>query len=114
MSSYFAGSYAQARFGIGSYAGGSFRVFFGQQGSFASGSFRRNVFFAGSYRESLFRRGSFWKNGSGIAFLMECAETLIPAEPVVCDEKASTCENRSAAYRHARIIEEMGYGLDLI
>ncbi|MBO6207160.1 MAG: hypothetical protein J6O73_09485 [Lachnospiraceae bacterium] len=95
------GSYAQARYGAGSYAGGSFRP-----ARFGSGSFRK----------SLFRKGSFLRNGSGIAFLAERAEMMPPA--AAPGEEAKETQLRSAErgreVYYARIIEEMGYGLDLI
>ena len=109
------GSYTQARFGVGSYLGGSFRVFFGGTGSYSFGSFRAAPFGSGSYRKSLFRKGSFLRNGSGIAFLMECEEkTPVPAALEEKKESQPLYADRGAVYRHARIIEEMGYGLDLI
>lgn len=110
------GSYTQARLWTGSYVSGSFRAFFGEKGSYRSGSFRPAKFGSGSYRKSLFRKGSFLRNGSGIAFLMECREKqqTVPAETEETKEKQLLYADRGAAYRYARIIEEMGYGLDLI
>ena len=47
---------------------------------------------------------------------MECREKeqMLPASAGAAEEKQPLYADRGTAYRYARIIEEMGYGLDLI
>ena len=126
--SFFSGSFAIrweifGGAGSSSYRTGSYRYWLGSSmqvrygaGSYAGGSFRPARFGSGSFRKSLFRKGSFLRNGSGIAFLAERAEMMPPA--AAPGEEAKETQLRSAErgreVYYARIIEEMGYGLDLI
>ncbi|MBR1471974.1 MAG: hypothetical protein IJ600_10090 [Lachnospiraceae bacterium] len=104
--SFAGGSYRGALFGIGSYAGGSFRILFG-----TGSSFLREAFYTGSYIGGCYRHGSFLYSGlTGVAFLLEVdTGAELPA-----GEEAAALQLYPGQSHVRRLIEEMGYGLDLI
>ena len=98
-------------FSFGSFSLGSFRLFL-QSGSYRTGSFQMGSYRMGSFRVSSYRRGSF-SAGSGALYPVECVSVMYdqPALAMI-DGAAEVLYPESS--RICRIIEEMGYGLDLI
>ena len=122
-----AGSYRNVFYGGSSYAGalsGSFKGFSFLQGSYAKGSFSRGSFaygyvtgsyINGSFVNRYFLTGSFY-NGSyhrGSFIYGGFADVPVSYRRGAADDKKQD-ENKHEEFVIRRLIEELGYGLDLI
>lgn len=102
---WFGNSSAYKIFGIGSYTGrsGSYQ---NQSGSFRKGSFLKGSFLQGSFSKRFFAKGSFVRSADGAKCCEKDAERKVDFVQAFLP-----LHTNSSVYR---IIEEMGYGLDLI
>lgn len=100
--SYTASSYTGGSLGLGSYIRGSYT-----RGSYINGSFTGRYFLTGSFYNGSYHRGSFIYGGF--------ADVCVGSERKTADTVNNAGgEDKQEGFVIRRLIEELGYGLDLI